>query len=162
MSSQGMYEATLQRVWGATHLACAPQAHIYNSTATHLVQVTYEAYGAGGTGFIMECLTDNLNRSASEVRSAVQKAGGKMADPGSVMFNFQRQGQVFVSSEASEDQVSSHKLLLVHSFLHPCNRKFLLTLCSHYAACCLICCQRMVHAMLFPMLSEMWVVVQSP
>ncbi len=69
------------------------------------MQVTYEAYGAGGTGFILECLTDNLNRSASEVRAAVMKAGGKMADPGSVMFNFQRQGQVFVSSEASEDQV---------------------------------------------------------
>ncbi|DBB18032.1 TPA: hypothetical protein ACH3X3_003023 [Trebouxia sp. C0006] len=68
-------------------------------------EVTYEAYGAGGTGFILECLTDNLNRSASEVRAAVMKAGGKMADPGSVMFNFQRQGQVFVSSEASEDQV---------------------------------------------------------
>ncbi len=70
-----------------------------------LMQVTYEAYGAGGTGFILECLTDNLNRSASEVRAAVMKAGGKMADPGSVMFNFQRPGQVFVSSEASEDQV---------------------------------------------------------
>ena len=69
------------------------------------MQVTYEAYGAGGTGFILECLTDNLNRSASEVRAAVMKAGGKMADPGSVMFNFRRQGQVFVSSEASEDQV---------------------------------------------------------
>ena len=53
----------------------------------------------------MECLTDNLNRSASEVRSAVQKAGGKMADPGSVLFNFTRQGQVFVSPEAKEDQV---------------------------------------------------------
>lgn len=69
-------------------------------------QVTYEAYGAGGTGFVMECLTDNLNRSASEVRTAVHKAGGKMADPGSVMFNFQRQGQVFVSTEATEDQVT--------------------------------------------------------
>lgn len=67
--------------------------------------MTYEAYGAGGTGFVMECLTDNLNRSASEVRAAVMRAGGKMADPGSVMFNFQRQGQVFVSPEASEDQV---------------------------------------------------------
>lgn len=109
-----------------THLAL--QGLIYNRTATHLVQVTYEAYGAGGTGFIMECLTDNLNRSASEVRSAVQKAGGKMADPGSVMFNFQRQGQVFVSSEASEDQVISHKLPLVHSFLRPCPCLFLLTL----------------------------------
>ena len=67
--------------------------------------MTYEAYGAGGTGFVMECLTDNLNRSASEVRAAVQKAGGKMADPGSVMFNFQRQGLVFVGAEASEDEV---------------------------------------------------------
>ena len=56
----------------------------------------------------MECLTDNLNRSASEVRAAVMRAGGKMADPGSVMFNFQRQGQVFVSPEASEDQVHLH------------------------------------------------------
>lgn len=103
-----------------TQLACALQAHNYTSNATDLAQVTYEAYGAGGTGFIMECLTDNLNRSASEVRSAVQKAGGKMADPGSVMFNFQRQGQVFVSSEASEDQVISHQLLLIHAFLRPC------------------------------------------
>ena len=82
--------------------------------------MTYEAYGAGGTGFILECLTDNLNRSASEVRAAVMKAGGKMADPGSVMFNFQRQGQVFVSSEASEDQV------------HPLSPND----CSQAASCC--------------------------
>ena len=75
------------------------------------MQVTYEAYGAGGTGFVMECLTDNLNRSASEVRAAVQKAGGKMADPGSVLFNFTRQGQVFVSPEAKEDQVQCFLLL---------------------------------------------------
>ena len=68
----------------------------------------------------MECLTDNLNRSASEVRAAVQKAGGKMADPGSVMFNFQRQGQVFVSSEASEDQVIDHRLVLVQFSLQTC------------------------------------------
>lgn len=53
----------------------------------------------------MECLTDNLNRSASEVRAAVTRAGGKMADPGSVLFNFQRLGQVFVGSSVSEDEV---------------------------------------------------------
>lgn len=68
----------------------------------------------------MECLTDNLNRSASEVRAAVQKAGGKMADPGSVMFNFQRQGQVFVSAEASEDQVMTDVLLGQLVFLLSC------------------------------------------
>ena len=78
---------------------CATEAH-----SLHW-QVTYEAYGAGGTGFVMECLTDNLNRSASEVRAAVVRAGGKMADPGSVLFNFQRLGQVFVGPGASEDEV---------------------------------------------------------
>lgn len=72
----------------------------------------------------MECLTDNLNRSASEVRTAVQKAGGKMADPGSVMFNFQRQGQIFVSSEASEDEVIDYKLLLVKASLRLCVAAF--------------------------------------
>lgn len=51
-----------------------------------MVQVTYEAYVASGTGFVMECLSDNLNRSASGVKAA--KAGGKVADSGSVMFNF--------------------------------------------------------------------------
>ena len=86
----------------------------HHQDGDNLLQVTYEAYGAGGTGFVMECLTDNLNRSASEIRAAVMKAGGKMADPGSVMFNFQRQGQVFVSCEASEDQVHASKLCVAH------------------------------------------------
>ncbi len=73
------------------------------------MQVTYEAYGPGGTGFVMECLTDNLNRSASEVRAAVTKSGGKMADPGSVLFNFQRQGLVYVSAAADEDTVRQYR-----------------------------------------------------
>ena len=46
------------------------------------LQISYEAYGAGGTGFICECLTDNINRSAFEVRTAVTKGGGKMAEVG--------------------------------------------------------------------------------
>ncbi|CAK0785066.1 hypothetical protein CVIRNUC_008271 [Coccomyxa viridis] len=69
-------------------------------------EVVYEAYGAGGTGFVMECLTDNVNRSATDVRTAVVKAGGKMADSGSVLFNFQRQGEIYVKGTAStEDEV---------------------------------------------------------
>ncbi|KAK9812773.1 hypothetical protein WJX72_003451 [[Myrmecia] bisecta] len=68
-------------------------------------EVTYEAYGPGGTGFVMECLTDNVNRSATDVRNAVTRTGGKMADPGSVLFNFQRQGLVFVAPSAGEDEV---------------------------------------------------------
>ncbi|KAK9822451.1 hypothetical protein WJX81_001800 [Elliptochloris bilobata] len=68
-------------------------------------EMTYEAYGAGGTGFVIECLTDNVNRSATEVRTAVTKSGCKMADSGSVLFNFQRQGLLFVPAGVSEDQV---------------------------------------------------------
>lgn len=40
--------------------------------------MTYEAYGHGGTGFVIECLTDNVNRSASDVKAAITKAGGKV------------------------------------------------------------------------------------
>ena len=66
--------------------------------------MTYEAYGLGGVGMVIEILTDNLNRAAMSVRSAVTKSGGKMADPGSVLFNFARQGCVVLSGGA-EDEV---------------------------------------------------------
>ena len=73
---------------------------------TFIVQVVYESYGPAATGFVIECLTDNLNRSANAVRSAVQKSGGKMAEKGSVMFNFNRRGLVFVTDPSAEDKVS--------------------------------------------------------
>ncbi len=65
----------------------------------------YEAYGPGGTGFVIEALTDNVNRTAAEVRSAVTKGGGKMADSGSVLFSFARVGVVAVAPGAGEDAV---------------------------------------------------------
>ena len=130
----------------------------------------YEAYGAGGTGFIMECLTDNVNRSATgesahsyawavcilqwsghsrvtvmkmgkgfeylsstakcchiqalplpvaDVRTAVVKGGGKMADSGSVMFNFQRQGQIHVKGSASTEEEVSCKTTCWYTFGRP-------------------------------------------
>ena len=66
-------------------------------------EMVYEAYGPGGTGFIIEALTDNVNRTASEVRTAVTKGGGKMADVGSVLFNFTRTGLVMVDPSHDED-----------------------------------------------------------
>ncbi len=66
--------------------------------------MTYEAYGLGGVGLVMEILTDNLNRAAMSVRSAVTKSGGKMADPGSVLFNFERRG-FCVLTGGGEDEV---------------------------------------------------------
>lgn len=68
-------------------------------------EVTYEAYGIGGTGFVIECLTDNVNRSVSDVKAAITKAGGKVADSGSVLFNFQRQGMIMVAADEGEDRV---------------------------------------------------------
>lgn len=66
-------------------------------------EMVYEAYGPGGTGFIIEALTDNVNRTASEVRAAVTKGGGKMADVGSVLFNFSRTGLIMVDPNENED-----------------------------------------------------------
>ncbi|CAD7705324.1 unnamed protein product [Ostreobium quekettii] len=69
-------------------------------------EVVYEAYGPGGTGFIMECLTDNLNRTASDIRAIIGRAGGKMANKGSVLFNFERLGTVMVEGhDLREEQV---------------------------------------------------------
>ena len=57
----------------------------------------YEGYGPSGVAVLIECLTDNRNRSASEVRVAMTRNGGSMADPGSVSYLFHRKGVVIVS-----------------------------------------------------------------
>src|SRR5215212_9470705 len=56
--------------------------------------ITYEGYGPNGVAVLIECLTDNRNRAAGEVRVAVTRNGGNMADPGSVSFMFSRKGLV--------------------------------------------------------------------
>ncbi|HXH26284.1 MAG TPA: YebC/PmpR family DNA-binding transcriptional regulator [Candidatus Acidoferrum sp.] len=57
-------------------------------------ETTYEAYGPGGAAFIVECVTDNKNRTFPEVRLAFTKNGGSMAEPGAVAFQFTREGMV--------------------------------------------------------------------
>ena len=58
--------------------------------------ITYEGYGPGGVAVLVECLTDNRNRAASDVRTAFSRNGGSMADPGSVSYLFNRKGVVIV------------------------------------------------------------------
>jgi len=60
-------------------------------------EITYEAYGPGGTAFLIECLTDNRNRANAEVRTAITRNGGNPADPGSVAYLFSRKGAVLVT-----------------------------------------------------------------
>jgi YebC/PmpR family DNA-binding regulatory protein len=68
--------------------------------------IMYEGYAPGGVAMLIECLTDNKNRAAAEVRTAMTRNGGNMADPGSVAYNFERKGVIVVSGEGTtEDDV---------------------------------------------------------
>jgi len=69
--------------------------------------IMYEGYGPNGVALLIECLTDNKNRAAAEVRTAMSRNGGTMADPGSVAYNFSRKGVIRVASEggATEDDI---------------------------------------------------------
>jgi YebC/PmpR family DNA-binding regulatory protein len=58
--------------------------------------ITYEGYAPGGVAVLVECLTDNRNRAAADVRAALTRNGGSMADPGSVAYLFARKGVVIV------------------------------------------------------------------
>jgi YebC/PmpR family DNA-binding regulatory protein len=69
--------------------------------------ITYEGYAPGGVAVLVECLTDNRNRAATEVRTALTRNGGTLADPGSVSYLFSRKGVVLVPKAPglSEDDV---------------------------------------------------------
>ena len=69
-------------------------------------EIRYEGFGPGGIGFIIECSTDNTNRSAMEVRTAFSKNGGNMGETGSVAFMFDQVGKIeYDLSKADEDTV---------------------------------------------------------
>ncbi|MBV0894956.1 YebC/PmpR family DNA-binding transcriptional regulator [Microbacterium sp. NC79] len=68
--------------------------------------IMYEAYGPNGVALMVECLTDNKNRAAAEVRTALSRNGATLADPGSVAYNFARKGVIEVPVEGTtEDDV---------------------------------------------------------
>jgi len=67
-------------------------------------ELTYEGYGPGGVGIIVEVTTDNKNRSASEVRSTFTKHGGNLAGAGALAFNFQRKGQFLIASDNTTEE----------------------------------------------------------
>ncbi len=66
--------------------------------------IMYEGYGPGGVAVLIECLTDNRNRAAGEVRIGLTRNGGSLADPGSVSYLFSRKGQVIVSKDGGADE----------------------------------------------------------
>ena len=73
-----------------------------NSDTTEYSEVRYEGYGPFGTAFIVEALTDNKNRTASEIRSVFSKNGGNLGETGSVSFNFDKVGEIQIKSEIND------------------------------------------------------------
>ncbi len=66
-------------------------------------EITYEGYAPGGIGIIVEVTTDNKNRSASAVRSTFTKAGGSLAGPGALAFNFKKKGQFLIAADKTDE-----------------------------------------------------------
>ena len=78
-----------------------------DGAAVDYTAITYEVYGPSGVALLVECLTDNKNRAAMEVRTAVSRNGGNLADPGSVAYLFHRKGvvQVPAADGVGEDDI---------------------------------------------------------
>ena len=66
--------------------------------------IMYEAYGPAGVALLVECLTDNKNRAAAEVRTLLSRNGGTLADPGSVAYNFSRKGVISITKTDAVDE----------------------------------------------------------
>lgn len=76
-----------------------------NADSANYETVRYEGYGHGGVAFMVDCLTDNRNRTASQVRSSFTKAGGNLGTDGSVSYMFERRGSIVIPADYDEDEM---------------------------------------------------------
>ncbi len=82
-------------------------ARVADKSAASLIEEVYEAYGPGGVGIIIEVATDNKNRTMPEVRHTLDKTGGRMAEPGSVMFQFAKKGVIEITEKGDDATMSA-------------------------------------------------------
>lgn len=75
---------------------------VSDKSATQMTEVMYEGYGPGGVGILVECATDNLNRTLPEVKLAFSKHGGNMAEKGAVAFQFDHKGMIRVKGSGED------------------------------------------------------------
>jgi YebC/PmpR family DNA-binding regulatory protein len=80
--------------------------------AVDYMTIMYEGYAPGGVALLVECLTDNRNRAAMEVRTAMTRNGGTMADPGSVSYMFHRKGVIIVPAEQEDGETNEDDVLM--------------------------------------------------
>jgi len=76
-----------------------------NLDGVTLSEVSYEGYGPGGVAIMVECLTDNKNRTVAEIRHAFKKAGGSLGTSGSVAWMFEKKGVIVVSKSDKDEEV---------------------------------------------------------
>ena len=81
------------------------------SDQDQMAEVTYEGYGPGGTAIMLQTLTDNRNRTVSDIRSTLTKVGGNMAEAGAVAWQFEQKGVIVV--EANEEQTEDLTLVAI-------------------------------------------------
>ena len=105
---------SLAMVLEKARLANMPKANIERAIArvadksgAALSEETYEAYGPAGVGIIIETATDNKNRTLPDVRNTLSKNGGRMADQGSVMFQFIRKGVIVISEKGDDAMMAA-------------------------------------------------------
>lgn len=82
-------------------------ARAADKNAAQLEEIMYEGYGPGGVAILVECATDNKNRTYPEVRLAFSKNGGNMAEPGSVAFQFSRKGVIRVKGMGEDIELAA-------------------------------------------------------
>lgn len=75
-----------------------------SSDQSDFSELTYELYGHGGVGIIVDAMTDNKNRTASDMRIATNKKGGTIGSPGSVAYNFDRKGVIQVAKDQGDEE----------------------------------------------------------
>lgn len=75
---------------------------VADKNAAQLQEILYEGYGPGGTAILVECATDNINRTYPEVRLAFSKHGGNIAEKGAVVFQFDRKGMIRVAGTGDD------------------------------------------------------------
>ncbi|CAB4682584.1 MAG: YebC/PmpR family DNA-binding transcriptional regulator [Actinobacteria bacterium] len=97
--------------------------------AVEYMTIMYEGYGPNGVALLIECLTDNKNRAAAEVRLAVSRNAGTMADPGSVSYQFSRKGVIVVAKNeaTTEDSILEAVLEVGIEDLEDRGEQFVLT-----------------------------------
>lgn len=83
----------------------AIQKGIGGQEGQNMEEISYEGYGPNGVAVLVECLTDNKNRTVSEVRFAFTKCGGNLGTSGSVNYLFTKKGQILFAPGASEDKI---------------------------------------------------------